>query len=200
MSQAVPVKVQILETGTSTNPPAKPCSKASSKSSSKPGGFTLVELLVVIVLIAILGSLVVLSVDVDQESRELEASAQQIRQYLQNAFQEAILSGYPVGLLVEDNSLVFLLVGEQGWEMQLENETLPIVTVNPRWQMSLQAELGDSDSDLNTPGGKIVPQVLIYAEGYADPFSILLTAATESISYSISTDGSRLFSVEMLDR
>lgn len=186
------MKVQILETGTSTNPPAKSCSKAA--------GFTLVELLVVIVLIGILGSLVVLSVDVDQESRELEASAQQIRQYLQNAFQEAILSGYPVGLLVEDNSLVFLLVGEQGWEMQLENETLPIVTVNPRWQMSLQAELGDSDSDLNTPGGKIVPQALIYAEGYADPFSILLTAATGSISYSISTDGGRLFTIEMLDR
>lgn len=186
--QAEPVKVRILETGTSTNPP------------TKSAGFTLVELLVVIVLIAILGSLVVLSVDVDQESRELEARAQQVRQYLQTAFQEAILSGYPVGLLVEDNSLVFLLVGEQGWEMQLENETLPVVTVNPRWQMTLQTELLPSVMDVNSPGGKIAPQALIYAEGYADPFSILLTAATESIAYSIATDGSRLFTIEMLER
>jgi len=186
--RAEPVKVQILETGTSTNPP------------TKPAGFTLVELLVVIVLIAILGSLVVLSVDVDQESRELEASAQQVRQHLQNAFQEAILSGYPVGLLVEDNSLAFLLVEEQGWEVQLENETLPVFTVDPRWEMSLQTKLLPSDSDLNNPGGKIVPQVLIYAEGYVDPFSILLDAATESISYRIATDGSRLFTIEMLEK
>ena len=190
--RAEPVKVQILETGTSTNQLSRPRTKLA--------GFTLVELLVVIVLIAILGSLVVLSVEVDQESRELEASSQQIRQYLQNAFQEAILSGYPVGVLVDDNSLVFLLVGEQGWEMQLENENLPVVTVNPRWQMSLQTELLSSSSDVNSPGGKIVPEALIYAEGYADPFSILLAAATESVSYSISTDGSRLFTIEMLDR
>ena len=190
--RAEPVKVQILETGTSTNPPTRPRTKA--------GGFTLVELLVVVVLIAILGSLVVLSVNVDQESRELEASAQQVRQHLQNAFQEAILSGYPVGLLVEDNSLAFLLVEEQGWEVQLENETLPVFTVDPRWEMSLQTKLLPSDSDLNNPGGKIVPQVLIYAEGYVDPFSILLDAATESISYRIATDGSRLFTIEMLEK
>ena len=186
--RAEPVKVQILETGTSTNPPAK------------PAGFTLVELLVVIVLIAILGSLVVLSVDVDQESRELEASAQQVSQHLQNAFQEAILSGYPVGLLVEDNSLVFLLVGEQGWEVQLENETLPVVTINPRWQMSMQTELLPSSSDVSNMGGKIVPEALIYAEGYTDPFSILLAAANENIAYRIATDGSRLFTIEMLEK
>jgi len=169
----------------------------------KPGisGFTLLELLVVIVLIAILGSYVVLSVDIDQEPRELEATAQQIRQHLNSASQEAILSGYPVGLLVEDNRLVFLLVGDDKWEEQLENEALPVVSVTSRWHMTMQKDTESSDIDVNDLGGKIVPQALIYAEGYADPFSIILTGgADDSISYSISTDGSRLFSVTMLEK
>jgi len=191
VSPAVPMKVWILETGTWTDPGMKP----------GISGFTLVELLVVIVLIAILGSYAVLSLDVDQEPRELEATAQQIRQHLNSASQEAILSGYPVGLLVEDNRLVFLLVGDDKWEEQLENEALPQVSVTSRWHMTMQKDTESSDIEVNDLGGKIVPQALIYAEGYADPFSIILTGgADDSISYSISTDGSRLFSVTMLEK
>ena len=191
VSPAVPMKVWILETGTWTDPGMKP----------GISGFTLVELLVVIVLIAILGSYAVLSLDVDQEPRELEATAQQIRQYLNSASQEAILSGYPVGLLVEDNRLVFLLVGDDKWEEQLENEALPVVSVTSRWHMTLQQDMEPSGIDVNDLGGKIVPQALIYAEGYADPFSIILTGgAGDRISYSIATEGSRLFSVTMLEK
>jgi len=191
VSPAVPMKVWILETGTWTDPGTKPCIS----------GFTLLELLVVIVLIAILGSYAVLSLDVDQEPRELEATAQQIRQYLNSASQEAILSGYPVGLLVEDNRLVFLLVGDDKWEEQLENEALPQVSVTSRWHMTMQKDTESSDIEVNDLGGKIIPQALIYAEGYADPFSIILTGgADDSISYSIATDGSRLFSVTMLEK
>ena len=95
---------------------------------SLAGGFTLLELLIVISMIAILAGAVAMSVGDGGRDRQLRAEADRLARLLELVAEEAALRGESLGLRPLDHGYEFLLNGVAGWE-RLEGDNLlrPVV-------------------------------------------------------------------------
>lgn len=96
-------------------------------------GFTLIEILVVMVIIGILVTFATLSVSNRALSDKLETESQRIAQLLQMASEDAELQGIELGFVYTENGYAFLTVGPSGgW--------VPIAS-GPLRQRQLQAPM-----------------------------------------------------------
>ena len=141
-------------------------------------GFTLLELLVVLVIIGILLTMASLSVRGGGEQRQLREEAQRLTALVALASDEATLKSQELMLAVEDNGYAFLAQDDKGkWlpvdaKGSLRPRELPdgmhlAVTVDAPL-MSL-AETKAKDEDKKEPG-----QVWILSSGEMSPFTLML--------------------------
>lgn len=90
----------------------------------KQRGFTLIEMLVVIMLMGVLIGLVSISVSPDEKGR-LRVEAERLAQLLSLASEESRLTGKPIRWLASDNGYRFLRVRKDGeWGEIRDNDTL----------------------------------------------------------------------------
>ena len=100
-----------------TGIPNKPRSiELLDRASTSDHGFSLLELLVVIVIIAILFTFTTLAIRGTSPEELLETEAQRLDRLLQLALEEAILRGMEYGLEFTPNSYRFLLYIENTWQ------------------------------------------------------------------------------------
>jgi general secretion pathway protein H len=136
-------------------------------------GFTLLELLVVVVLLAILSAAAVLSVGNLGDDRELEEESARLFRLLQLADEEAIMNGRDYGVYFEDNRYRFLRYVPDSLEWQPAEDDLFRDREMPDgiW-LSLVVE--DREVTLELPGEseKIEPHVVILSSGEVTPFVI----------------------------
>jgi general secretion pathway protein H len=136
-------------------------------------GFTLLELLVVVVLLAILSAAAVLSVGNLGDDRELEEESARLFRLLQLADEEAIMNGRDYGVYFEDNRYRFLRYVPESLEWQPAEDDLFRDREMPDgiW-LSLVVE--DREVTLELPGEseKIEPHVVILSSGEVTPFVI----------------------------
>ncbi|WP_462157052.1 type II secretion system minor pseudopilin GspH [Pseudoalteromonas sp. GB56] len=155
-------------------------------------GFSLLEILVVLVIIAFTANLVVFSID-DSQEEELEQAALALQSSINFASEYAILNQKQLGLYIEDNSYEFLTYAEQKWQPLEDAEGLLkkkefeppfLLTLNqedlPWAQDSLLSEvdwkqlLGVEDDDFLELQKMTIPQVMILSSGEVSPFQITL--------------------------
>ncbi len=92
--------------------------------SSRGGGFTLVELLVVLVILGVFSTLIALSTAPDTRRESLN-EAERLRLLLETAVQQAQVGGRPIALLAEGTSYRFLQGDlERHWEVLSDDEHL----------------------------------------------------------------------------
>jgi general secretion pathway protein H len=156
-------------------------------------GFTLIEILVVLVIMAVIVSVAVLSIGTTGRDAQLDEETRRIEGLLGLLHERAVLEGRDFGLHVEPTSYEFLayIPAQDRWErMPQEREfrrrNLP---AGVSFQLQLDSQsvvLKAADPDLTTTLAQ-TPQIAIAASGEGTPFH--LTLLREQTNAKASVDG-----------
>lgn len=143
---------------------------------ARPSGFTLVELLVVLVLISIVVGMVALSVSLVDDKRDMAREMDRLAALVQLVSDEALLQGRDYGLLVEEYGYAFLVYSyEKGqWERQGMDERLRERRLPEGLEFSLVLEGQRVPLDESARGERLAPQVAILSSGELTAFELEL--------------------------
>ncbi|MDE2294616.1 MAG: type II secretion system minor pseudopilin GspH [Gammaproteobacteria bacterium] len=143
-------------------------------------GFTLVEILVVIVIIAVMVSLAVLSIDVAGHDAPLDQESRRIVGLMNLLHDRALLEGHDYGLWIEPHAYQFLIYDDRlnRWvsdpaDPQTRRRELPK-------GLGLRLEIDGQRVVLKAPDPQAVgdappaPQIVIAASGEGTPFELTL--------------------------
>jgi len=156
---------------------------------TRTAGFTLLELMVVLVLIGIIFSFAVLSMRGDDLADLMEREAQRLEMLLAVASDEAVLRGDELALHVEDNGYEFMVLAGDGWKVpddgMLRRYDMPA-------DIRLELDLGD---ELPTPvhqeetdaRATEQPQIFILSSGEMTPFTLNFTSRSSLMYYQVNT-------------
>ena len=147
-------------------------------------GFTLVEILVVVLIIGIGFAAALLSVDILGDDRELEDEARRLVTLISLANEEALLNGRTIGILVEETGYSFFsfdsIVVEDGSRTRQWLSMAADDFFKPRtFRNELYAELYLDDREIvlvdpeDTESPR--PQIIILASGEATPFEMRIS-------------------------
>jgi general secretion pathway protein H len=158
-------------------------------------GFTLLELLVVLVIIGIILSVAVISIGDGGRSRQITQEGERLVALIEHAGDEAITQGVELGIHFTANDYQFITLKEGHWVPYHGKRSLRQRHL-PEWsylEMSLDmlpvplldAQAANQSDGLNTE--RLEPQLLILSSGERSPFEITLFNG-ESAAIQISGD------------
>ena len=154
---------------------------------AKGTGFTLVELLAVIVIVGIMVSTVVISYSGGDRVRRLQADAQRIAGLLELTRSEAIRRSQEWGVFVDESALSFASFDPQNREwVDYDERPLQETTLeNIRFELYLdnQLELPKRFEEGN------VPDLVFFSSGEAMKFDLRLQPDWETPAWTVSSDG-----------
>jgi general secretion pathway protein H len=143
-------------------------------------GFTLLELLVVIVNIGILTSMAVISVNVLGGDHEMQQEAERLQAILLQTREDAVMQSRDIGMRLDETSYEFLqYIGRTGkWEPIENDPLLRPRTLPDGLRLGLRVE--DRNVQLKpmqpaTDRDPISPQIVLQAAGELVPFDLLLS-------------------------
>lgn len=134
-------------------------------------GFSLLELLVVIVIVGLLSAAVVLSVPGDRADSQLRRFAEQTVARLRLASDEAVFTGRTMGLLWGVDEGRFMVRSADGWQRVGHGQLADPVSIPA--DINLRVEVQGSVID---PTEAETPQILFLNDGQVSPFDIYLEA------------------------
>ena len=141
-------------------------------------GFTLIEVLVTVVIIAVLASVLVLSVSAGDEEQWLRREAQRLQARIDYACERAELTGREIGLNLRRNGYAFSTpVGEE-WRYIDDDDALRAAEL----PVAITLAAGDEALDEHFDGE---PQFLCMSSGEATPLQIELAAGAQATRWRI---------------
>ena len=162
----------------------------SSPQPSRQTGFSLLELLVVIVIIAILFTYTTLAIRGTSPEELLQTEAQRLDRLLQLALEEAILRGMEYGLEFKPNSYRFLFYAENTWQSLDADKLLHERQLPEDMEFELEIEQidvlieADDNADDDEDEERLRPQVFLLSSGEITPeFSVRLVMPGVATSY-----------------
>lgn len=180
-------------------------------------GFTLVELLVVLVIIGALVGLAVLSTGIAGPSRELRNEAERLSGLIGVLVEEAVLDNSEYGLRLERDRYQVLRYDEQNalWNpvgkaphrlpswaqlsFELEGDALQLAAPRPDDSETEQVPSEDAEEDKSAEPA--LPQLLILSSGELSPFRLELKDTHQNgLRLQMSSDGFRLPRVEVAEQ
>jgi general secretion pathway protein H len=130
-------------------------------------GYTLLEILVVLVILGVLSGFVVLNLRGNNPADLLEQDARRLSSLIRSQCEDALLSGRSTGVHINEQGFRFEVVFEHGWRSH------PDPLFRPRsWSVPLHARL---DVDGRPAHASDEPQVLCLLSGELTPFELDLT-------------------------
>lgn len=135
---------------------------------SKQGGFTLLEVLVVVVIVAVLAGAVLLNADLGGGAAALDEEAHRLKALIELSCEDAVLRGQSTGVSVSAEAFRFWLRGREGvWLPRAETRFRP---------RRLPAELRLAAPDAQAGRREDVrPQVVCSPVGERNAFRLVLT-------------------------
>jgi general secretion pathway protein H len=142
-------------------------------------GFTLLEVLVVVVIIGIITTMAVVSVRVLGGDHQMDQEARRLQAVLAQARDDAMLQGRDVGLRMDDRGYDFLRYDgrTETWLLETEDPLLRERRLPEGMWASLAIEQRDVKLKARGPGTAdqpLLPQVVVMASGDLLPFEVLL--------------------------
>lgn len=152
-------------------------------------GFTLVELLVVLIVLALLSGIVLMALP--RQTSETEKLAYRLAVLTGVLSDEAVLEGRSLGLDVEEGRLALYRYGETGWQRRVTpremgglDEVFLTLTAGDAFEFEEEKEEGqllfltrDGREQEKTPPA---PAVIFSPTGESTPFSLLVTGRDEA--------------------
>jgi general secretion pathway protein H len=147
----------------------------------RASGFTLVEMLIVVVIIGIVATIVTLSTGVLGRDSEMEDQAKRVSAVVGQAREEAELQGLEMGILVAKNSYEFVQYDrrKQIWmpvegDPLYESRELPPGLSFRLWLEQKEVVLKPDLEAYAKPPEKLTPHIMILSSGEVMPFDLRL--------------------------
>lgn len=154
-------------------PGIQTCRASYSRTASRAEGYTLLELLVVLVLLGIILSFAVLSIGDGGRKDKLELEARRLQALFTLASEEAILQSMVIGVLLEPESYRFLYHIPDGWQVldgpMFRSYRLPENMNLQLYQSSTRVTLTTLINELDS---STKPQLLFHPGGERSAFEI----------------------------
>lgn len=149
-------------------------------------GFTLLELMVVLVLVGIVFSFAMLSMGGDDVAELMEQEARRLETLLVLASDEAIIRGEELAMRFEDDGYEFMVLAAEGW-VAVSDGLLKDYRLPPGIELAL-----DISEDLPAPDSKgevdsTTPQVFILSSGEMTPFSVTFYSSSSRQQFHLTT-------------
>jgi general secretion pathway protein H len=163
-------------------------------------GFTLVEILIVVVIVGFLAGMAVLAIGNDPQ-RQLKQEAQRALAVLQLASDEAMLEGREYGLILDDSGYQVALFDEKKrqWLPSPQNafsryelpDSIILSLETEGSTVDLAKLLTKQDSEKETPSDNdLAPALLILSSGEITPFTLAFSSDRQPhTAFSLSSDG-----------
>ena len=155
-------------------------------------GFTLLELLVVVLLIGIFMSLAVLSIGGDQRGEELEREAKRLVALIEYAREQAVLRTQEWGVRFEEDAYFFMLLEDDSWvnvgkDNVLHERQLPsgmninLIVEDLAVDMAPDFDLDEDDEQTSVER----PMVFILSSGETTSFSVEFRAQDTELRFRV---------------
>ncbi|MDE2149889.1 MAG: type II secretion system minor pseudopilin GspH [Gammaproteobacteria bacterium] len=154
-------------------------------------GFTLLEVVVVTVIVAILAGFITLSIGSRDTEDRMQTEAQRLQQLIELAAEESQLKGVQLGLQFTDQGYRFLTLDDKSnlWRPYQTGGPLRPRALPPPFRIELRIDDRQMPSaPSQQPPQKTKPQVLIYSSGQMTPFTAVLSAPDLSFAYRLKAD------------
>lgn len=169
-------------------------------------GFTLLEMLVVVVIIGILATFATLSIGNRALDDRMEAEARRAYQILKLASEEAESKGIEIGFSISAEGYQFLTRDEKGeWHAYeasgpLRPRTLPEpLSAELRVEDRLVTPTAGNEQKKEQKAAKLKPQALLLSSGETTAFTLDIKAAGYAPHYRVEADALGKFSMKRLD-
>lgn len=159
---------------------------------SRQPGFTLLEVLLVVLLMGLAAAAVTLSMGGSGPKQELERSARQFISATEMVLDEVVLNGQFVGVVVDDHSYEFVLRKEDKWvplkndrllakrefdsdtSLSLVVEGLPLTQEDEQDDTLFEQPFEEAETELSQPEDKALqtPQILLFPSGEMTAFEL----------------------------
>jgi general secretion pathway protein H len=151
----------------------------SFKEPTPISGFTLMEILVVLLLVGIIITMSTLSINTTGVARQVEEETIRFANLLDLASQEAILQAKEIGVSLQEEGYRFYVFDNQHWRLVKEDELLRPHQFLIGLQVEVlieeqQISLGRSDAE------EAVPSIILFSTGEITPFVILFKMAMDN--------------------
>ncbi len=157
---------------------------SSTNNVNQQGGFTLIEVLLVVLLIGIVTGIVLLAASPNDSSRVLSTEAERLADVLSLASDEAVNNNQQMGLLLDEKSYYFVILDEksQAWEASPEplfslHQLEPSVSLHLLKDDTQKVVVLESNNDEDNEKKVVTPQVLLLSSGESS--SVILELASE---------------------
>ncbi|MES9901050.1 MAG: type II secretion system minor pseudopilin GspH [Sedimenticola sp.] len=144
----------------------------SSRACRCESGFTLIEIMVVVVIIGVMLSLASLSLSGDRREDLLREEARRLHALIGLARDDAIVNLHSVGFSVSENSYRFLLKKKGLWQPFAADQVFKQRSLSHGMGLNLEVEGVEVVDGVKTV--KLLPAVVFWSSGEVTPFSLLL--------------------------
>lgn len=172
----------------------------------RPAGFTLIEILVVIVILGVVIAVATVSVGVLGRDREVEDQARRLWAVMTQGREEAELQGRDLGLFLDDASYEFMMFDPKntGWVViqdddLLARRELPEGVRMRLWLESREVVLKPTRTPTEEELKKRAPQIIMLASGEVMPYRLEIAREGTDTNWHVQSQPDNTIIVEAAD-
>ncbi|EMP56766.1 general secretion pathway protein H [Marinobacter santoriniensis NKSG1] len=147
-----------------------------SKQGTGAAGFTLIEILVVLIVVGLLASLAVFTLGGSSQQRQLENQVQELYLLMQTAGDQAVLNNQELGVTVNEDGYQFLAFQDQKGDWKPEDQRLFSARTFPDWLVVTKFIENDAPK-LASGEDRTLPDIVFFSSGETTPFQVEFTVA-----------------------
>lgn len=170
----------ILVTGRLSRPSPRPvcCRQGSAGRYSRNRGFTLFEVIVVVVIVGLVLTMASLAIPDDHAERQLQTETDRLLSLLNLARDEAVISSRVIGYFQQRQSYDFRYYRNKEWHKATTEHVLRERMLPDELQLSLPGTTAATDGDDDSGP---TPDIVFYPSGQVSNFQISLTHAQDPL-------------------
>ncbi|PSF12205.1 type II secretion system protein GspH [Marinobacter fuscus] len=134
-------------------------------------GFTLIEILVVLIIVGLLAALAVFNMAGSSQQRELENEVRELFLLMQTVRDQAVLNNLEMGLLLEDDGYRFVAFQDDTGEWKASGERVFRKRPLPEW-LEVTSFVESDTPRLASVEDRLRPDVVFFSSGETTPFEL----------------------------